>query len=132
MKVIGSAAKTVYFLKKMQGFYPSWRLQYKIKCISTENELTNWLENSELKINQPIAIIAREQISGFGQYSKTWSSPKGGIWLSAAYPIFSNKFSNEIFSLSIAIKLCEMLRQENIKVDLKWPNDIFFDSKKFI
>ncbi len=132
VKFIGYAAKTVYYLKKMKGFYPNWRLQYKIKCKSTENELSNWLGYSEIKRNQPIAIIAREQCLGFGQNSRSWFSPKGGIWLSAAYPIFSKKFSSEIFSLSLAIKLCEMLRQENIKVDLKWPNDIFFDSKKLI
>ena len=41
MKVIGSAAKTVFYLKKMQDQSPSWRLQYKIKCKSTENELIN-------------------------------------------------------------------------------------------
>ena len=80
MKVIGSAAKTVFYLKKIQGQYPSWRVQYKIKCKSTENELTNWLGYSEIKRNQPIAIIAREQFSGFGQKLRTWVSPKGGIW----------------------------------------------------
>ena len=132
MKVIGSAAKTVFYLKKIQGQYPSWRLLYKIKCKSTENELTNWLGYSEIKKNQPIAIIAREQFSGFGQNSKTWISPKGGIWLSAAYPVFSKEFTSQIFSLSVAIKICEMLRQENINVFLKWPNDIFFGSKKLI
>ena len=132
MKVIGSAAKTVFYLKKIQGQYPSWRLQYKIKCKSTENELSNWLGYSELKRNQPLAIIAREQSSGFGQNSKTWISPKGGIWLSAAYPIFSKEFASQIFNLSLGIKICEMLRQENINVFLKWPNDIFVDSKKLI
>ena len=132
MKIIGSAAKTAYYLKKMEIIYPHWRLQYKIKCRSTENELSNWLSYSEIKRNHPIAIIAREQLSGFGQNSRPWSSPKGGIWLSAAFPIFSEKFSSKIFSLSLAIKLCEMLRQENIKVDLKWPNDIFVGSKKLI
>ena len=132
MKVIGSAAKTVFYLKKIQGQYPSWKLRYKIKCKSTENELSNWLKYSEIKRNQPLAIIAREQFSGFGQYSKNWISPKGGIWLSAAYPIFSKKFSSQIFNLSIGIKICEMLRQENINVFLKWPNDIFVDSKKLI
>ena len=132
MKVIGSAAKTAYYLRKIKALNPNWKLEYKIKCISTENELTKWLRYSEIKRNQPIAIIAREQLSGFGQNSRKWFSPKGGIWISAAYPIFSEKFSSEIFSLSLAVNLCEMLQQENIKVDLKWPNDIYFDSKKLI
>jgi len=132
VKVIGSAAKTVFYLKKIQGQYPIWRLQYKMKCKSTENELTQWLECSEIKRNQPVAIIAREQISAFGQNSKTWVSPKGGVWLSAAYPIFSKEFSSQIFNLSLGIKICEMLREENVNVCLKWPNDIFFGSKKLI
>ena len=132
MKVIGSAARTVFYLRKIQGQYPSWRLQYKIKCKSTENELTNWLGYSEIKRNKPLAIIAREQFSGFGQNSKTWVSPKGGIWLSAAYPIFSKEFTSQIFNLSLGIKICEMFRKENINVYLKWPNDIFFGSKKLI
>jgi len=132
VKVIGSAAKTVFYLKKIQGQYPIWRLIYKIKCKNTENELTNLLGYSEIKRNQPVAIIAREQFSGFGQNSKKWVSPNGGIWLSAAYPIFSKEFASQIFNLSLGIKLCEMLREENINVSLKWPNDIFFGSKKLI
>ena len=111
MKVIGSAAKTVFYLKKIQGQYPSWTIHYKIKCKSTENELTKWLGYSEIKENQPVAIIAREQFSGVGQNSKTWISPRGGIWLSAAYPIFSKEFTSQIFNLSLGIKICEMLRQ---------------------
>ena len=132
MKVIGSAAKTVFYLKKIQVQHTSWRIRYKIKCKSTENELSNWLRYSEIKRNQPVAIIAREQFSGFGQNSKAWVSPKGGIWLSAAYPIFSKEFTSQIFSLSLGIKICEMLSQENINVFLKWPNDIFVGSKKLI
>jgi len=119
VKVFGSAAKTVFYLKKIQGQYPTWRLHYKIKCKSTENELTKLLEYSEIKKNQPVAIIAREQLSGVGQNSKTWVSPNGGIWLSAAYPIFSKEFASQIFNLSLGIKLCEMLRKENINVCLK-------------
>jgi len=67
-----------------------------------------------------------------GQNSRPWFSPKGGIWLSAAYPIFSTEFSSDFLSLSFAIKLCEMLSMESIKVDLKWPNDIYYNSKKLI
>ena len=79
MKVIGSAAKTVFYLKKIQGQYPSWRIIYKIKCKSTENELTNLLGYSALKKNHPVAIVSREQFSGVGQNSKTWVSPRAGF-----------------------------------------------------
>ena len=34
--------------------------------------------------------------------------------------------------MSLGIKICETLREENINVCLKWPNDIFFGSKKLI
>ena len=128
----GFAAKTAYYLKKIQGLYPYWKINYKIKCESTEKELSNWLRLKEIKRNRPVAIIAKEQFSGFGQNSKKWISPKGGIWLSAAYPIFSKDFSCQIFSLSLAISLCQMLKEENLKVNLKWPNDILYDSKKLI
>ena len=132
MKNLDLVAKTAYEFKKIQGICPHWKLQYKLKCRSTEYELTNYLQDSPIKRYKPIAIIAKEQLSGFGQNKKEWISPKGGIWLSAAYPIFSSKFSCDIFSLSFATKLCEMLNMESIKVNLKWPNDIFFDSKKLI
>ena len=132
MKVLGSVAKTAYYFKKIQGVCPHWKLKYKLKCKSTENELTNWLQDSPIKSYKPLAIVAKEQLSGVGQNSRPWISPKGGIWLSAAYPIFSSEFSSDILSLSFAIKLCEMLNTESIKVELKWPNDIFYDSKKLI
>ena len=132
MKVLGSVARTTYYYKKIQGHCPNWKLKYQLKCRSTEYELTNWLKNSQIKRNNPIAIVAKEQLSGIGQNNRPWFSPKGGIWLSAAYPIFSSEFSSETLSLSFAIKLCEMLSMESIKVNLKWPNDIFFDSKKLI
>ena len=132
MKVLGSVAKTAYYYKNIQGLCPDWKLKYKFKCKSTEDELTNWLQGSPIKKYKPIAIVAKEQSLGIGQNSRSWFSPKGGIWMSAAYPIFSTKFSSEIFSLSFSIKLCEMFHMESIKVDLKWPNDIFFDSRKLI
>jgi Biotin-(acetyl-CoA carboxylase) ligase len=38
----------------------------------------------------------------------------------------------QYFYLALGIKICEMLVQEDINVCLKWPNDIFFGSKKLI
>ena len=132
MKVFGYSAKTAFYYKKIQDLHPDWVIKYKLKCASTEEELTRLLKVSDLINKKPLVIIAKEQFLGIGQRARSWFSPRGGIWLSAAYPIFSEKFSSNMFSLSVAIKLCEMLRAESIEAHLKWPNDIFFGSKKLI
>ncbi len=132
MKIIGEAAKTSFFYKKDFKNLPNWDLIYKLKCNSTEIELNQYLKRSITKFSNPIAVIAREQIYGIGQYGRKWVSPKGGVWLSAAYPIFNSEFIPEVFSLSIANQLCEMFIENSIKVDLKWPNDIFYGSRKII
>ncbi len=132
MKVIGSSAKTSFFYKNGMNNYPNWTLIYKYKCSSTEIELNKYLRKNDLRKFHPIAIFSREQSKGVGQNGRKWISPKGGIWLSAAYPIFSNDFSADIFPISIAFFLCEMFYRKSIEVKIKWPNDIFYGSKKFI
>ena len=132
MKVIGSSAKTSFFYKNGLNNLPNWKLIYKQKCSSTEIELNKYLRKNELKQSTPIAIFSREQLHGVGQNGRKWISPPGGIWLSAAYPIFSKDFSNDIFPVSIAFFLCEMFYKKSIEVKIKWPNDIFYGSKKLV
>ena len=62
MKVLGHVAKTAFYFKKIQGVCPNWKLQYKLKCKSTEYELTDWLQDSPIRRCQPKAIIAKEQL----------------------------------------------------------------------
>ena len=131
MKVIGAKARTSFFYKQDGEVLPNWNLIYKLKCKSTEYELDKYLKENGIK-TYPTAIIAKEQISGIGQHRRQWSSPDGGIWLSAVYPVYSSQFSAKIFSLSIANHLCEMFAKESIPVKLKWPNDIIYNSKKLI
>jgi len=132
VKVIGSSAKTSFFYKNGLNNYPNWKLIYKYKCSTTEIELDKYLKKNELKKFYPVAIFSREQAQGIGQNGREWISPKGGIWLSAAYPIFSKDFSTDIFPVSIAFFLCEMFYRKSIEVKIKWPNDIFYGSKKLI
>ncbi len=132
MKVIGSSAKTSFFYKNGLNNYPNWKLFYIYKCSSTEIELNKYLKKNKLKKFQPIAIFSRKQAKGVGQHGRQWISPQGGIWLSAAYPIFSKDFSTDIFPVSIAFFLCEMFYRKSIEVKIKWPNDIFYGSKKLI
>ena len=132
MKVIGSSAKTSFFYKNGSNNFPHWKLIYKYKCSSTQIELNKYLKKNQLKKSYPIAIFSRKQAQGVGQDGRRWISPQGGIWLSAAYPIFSKDFSTDVFPLSIAFFLCEMFYKKSIEVKIKWPNDILFGSKKLI
>ena len=132
MKVIGSSAKTSFFYKYDSNNLPNWKLIYKYQCSSTENELNKYLKKNQLKEFLPVAIFSSKQSQGVGQNGRQWISPQGGIWLSAAYPIFLKDFSTDIFSVSIAFFLCEMLYKNSIEVKIKWPNDIFYGSKKLI
>jgi len=132
VKVIGSSAKTSFFYKNGLNNFPNWKLIYKYKCSSTEIELNKYLKKNKLNKFQPIAIFSREQTKGVGQNGREWISPQGGIWLSAAYPIFSPDFSSQIFPVSIAFFLCEMFYKKSIEVKIKWPNDIVYGSKKLI
>ncbi len=132
MKLNGSAALTSFFYKKNANNLPNWKLQFLVKCSSTEHELNNYLIQHELIRDQPVAIFSGIQTHSFGRYGRKWISHHGGIWMSAVYPIFTKEFSTEIFSISIASKLCEMLLRESINANIKWPNDIFYGSKKLI
>ena len=132
MKVIGSSAKTSFFYKNGLNNIPNWKLIYKYKCSSTEIELDKYLRKNQLKNFHPIAIFSRKQSEGVGQKGRKWISPQGGIWLSAAYPVYSKDFSVDIFPVSIAFFLCEMLYKKSIEVKIKWPNDIFYGSRKLI
>jgi len=132
VKVIGSSAKTSFFYKDGLNKIQNWKLIYKYKCSSTEIELNNYLKKNQTKNFLPIAIFSREQSQGFGQNGRKWISQKGGLWLSIAYPIFSKEFYSDIFPTSIAFFLCEMFYQKSIEVKIKWPNDIFYGSKKLI
>ena len=105
---------------------------YKYQCSSTEIELNKYLKKNELKKFHPIAIFSRKQAKGVGQNGRKWISPQGGIWLSAAYPIYSKNFSSDIFPVSIAFFICEMFYKKSIEVKIKWPNDIFYGSKKLV
>jgi len=105
---------------------------YKYQCSSTEIELNKYLKKNELRKCNPVAIFSRKQSQGVGQNGRKWISPQGGIWLSAAYPIYSKDFSSDIFPVSIAFFICEMFYKKSIEVKIKWPNDIFYGSKKLL
>lgn len=76
-------------------------------------------------------VIAETQTKGRGRMQRTWHSPSGGIWMSLLIrPSLSLK---QAFLLTYIASLATAFAIEkitNIKVYLKWPNDVIYKLNK--
>ncbi|PZD72278.1 Bifunctional ligase/repressor BirA [Acaryochloris thomasi RCC1774] len=92
------------------------------------------------------AVIAAQQQAGRGQWGRSWSSPPGGLYLSVA---LLNRQSNAVprtavpdaiaplsadqtpqLTVCSAWGVASALRNLDIPVTLKWPNDLLLHGKK--
>lgn len=104
----------------------AWRLRSLSMCASTETELERWLEQQPPAeaLNAPRAVLARRQSFGHGQHGRSWQSPAGGVWLSAALPWPADPALAAAPGLAVAVTLAEALQRQGVPVQLKWPNDL--------
>lgn len=104
----------------------TWRLRWLPICASTETELERWLVRHppEAELREPRVVLARRQRFGRGQHGRTWHSPAGGVWLSAALPWPADAALAAAPGLAVAVALAETLRARDLPVRLKWPNDL--------
>ncbi len=82
------------------------------------------------EFGEDTAIIAREQTGGKGTKGRSFSSPRGGVYLSLVryYPCKAeNSFSLMIASCMAVVKTLELY---GISAGVKWPNDVFLNGKK--
>ncbi len=74
--------------------------------------------------------IAHHQHSGRGQRGRIWQSNPGGLYLSLALePDWPVSRSAHLTCLS-AWGIATALRNLGVPVQIKWPNDLFFEGKK--
>mgnify|MGYP002674537342 FL=1 len=82
------------------------------------------------EFGEDTAIIAREQTGGKGTKGRSFSSPRGGVYLSLVryYPCKAeNSFSLMIASCMAVVKTLELY---GVSAGVKWPNDVFLKGKK--
>ena len=100
----------------------------KITIFDTLPSTNNYCETREF--GEDTAIIAREQTGGKGTKGRSFSSPRGGVYLSLVryYPCKAeNSFSLMIASCMAVVKTLELY---GVSADVKWPNDVFLNGKK--
>jgi BirA family transcriptional regulator, biotin operon repressor / biotin---[acetyl-CoA-carboxylase] ligase len=99
------------------------------KLISTSKQATKLINNQTAQGN--FLIIANEQSGGIGRGKNTWSSPLGGIWMTAALYGLSVSSNLTIFTgICIHKALCELFPEFGTDFEIKWPNDIFLKNRK--
>ena len=82
------------------------------------------------EFGEDTVIIAREQTGGKGTKGRSFSSPRGGVYLSLVryYPCKAeNSFSLMITSCMAVVKTLELY---GVRAGVKWPNDVFLNGKK--
>ena len=99
------------------------------------NSTTSTMDEAKKKIkelNSNFVIIANQQTQGRGRRGNSWISPPGNIYLSL---VLKNDFPIEQHYLYSIITLLSIKKTINNygcdEILFKWPNDIFFQDKKF-
>ena len=107
-----------------------WLLRSVPVCSSTEVLLSRWLKGP-VALAQPWAVVAAHQRWGTGQWGRRWSSPPGGVWLSAALP-WQGEGSGRagLLGLAVAVSFAERLERHGLPVRIKWPNDLVLYGRK--
>jgi len=94
---------------------------------------TNDLVKGRGKDGEPegLVLVARSQTAGRGRMGKSWSSPEGGLYLSALVrPNFSTK---ELLRLTVfaCVPVATALEEvSGVRVQVKWPNDLEVEGRK--
>ena len=75
-------------------------------------------------------VIAAQQTAGRGQWGRQWQSGNGGLYLSVALAPNLQASNSAQLTLCTAWGIAKALRDYNIPVCLKWPNDLLLLGRK--
>lgn len=105
---------------------------------STNLEALRWSERYESK--EDVWFSASEQTGGVGQRSRSWHSPKGGVYVSVLYSppqLLSDYMHIGLITLAAGAAVYELvkelLHENSVDVNplkIHWPNDVYYDNRK--
>lgn len=85
----------------------------------------------ENRFTKDTVVIADTQSQGKGRKGRNWNSPKGkGLWFSLLLKPYISLKELNFFPILISVALYNTFRDLEISTKIKWPNDIYLDSKK--
>lgn len=84
---------------------------------------------------EPVLVWADEQSAGRGRHGRSWASPRGGVYLSVAYPWRASARGHAgvvplAAGLAVRDALMELCGLDAGRLTIKWPNDVLLDGRK--
>lgn len=118
----------------MSGPWPSWRIE-RLGTVTSTQDLAKdrWGHAASAQGADPAAVdglvlLAEAQLGGRGRRARDWSSPAGGVYLTAILSEHHLARSEPgRWSPAAALGLAEALQKFDARVGVKWPNDLYLD-----
>lgn len=90
----------------------------------------NYIKVNSSSLEEGTVVVSKIQTSGRGRSNHTWMSEEGNLYFSFIINEFTSR--RKIFELlsKVSITVVRLLRDFNIKSEIKYPNDILIEDKK--
>ena len=118
------------FKKKIEAIckYNNYEFLHKYSTSSTMDDTKNFL----IINNKNCVFLSDKQTNGRGNRGNLWISPYGNLYCSISFDNFIGIKNHFLFSMLISISIKNTLKKFKVKkIQFKWPNDIFYQKKKF-
>lgn len=99
-----------------------------LESVSSTNQ-TLW-ELLQQGAKSGTVAIATQQTAGRGQWGRQWQSTPGGLYLSMGIDCKSRIIQPPQLTMATAWGIASQLREYEIPVQLKWPNDLILNGRK--
>ncbi|MBC7390071.1 MAG: biotin--[acetyl-CoA-carboxylase] ligase [Opitutaceae bacterium] len=99
-------------------------------CHSTNSFAQEWIKKNDFEDGWTVSTY--EQTNGRGQMGNSWESePNQNLTFSTVYT-FPDLILSNLFFLNIAVSvgIIDYLKNIGFKAEIKWPNDIYLQTKK--
>ena len=102
----------------------------KFKKVKSTNDIA--IKLIKKNISRPTLIVSEKQTAGRGRVGKRWISSKGNLFISLFFRLNKKKINFKQFSVLNAMLLRNLIsKKTSKKIEVKWPNDLLFNKKKF-
>ncbi len=89
------------------------------------------LETARLGAPEGTVVIAETQTAGKGRLGRTWTSPRGNIYMSVILRPAIPPHKAPLITLMAAVAVASAVRMETgLQAGIKWPNDVLISGRK--